>query len=87
MERDRARSNPRLYLSSPLTFCSLYSLSMACLLLSYLKFFRIRLVMMFSLAFLHSSDEHRRSSFLPNDLDDRFVCFSPLLCRFSPLLC
>ena len=29
--------------------------------------------MEFSFAFLPSFEEHRRSSFLPNDLDDRFV--------------
>jgi hypothetical protein len=51
VERDRAISNPRLYLSSPLSSCPLHPLSTVCLLLSYLKFFRTRLVMEFSLAF------------------------------------
>ena len=82
VERDKVRFDPRLYLSSHLSFCSLQSLSIVRLLLSYPKFFRTRLVMVFPLASFLSFDEHRRSPFLPNDLDDRFVCFSLLLCSF-----
>ena len=83
VERDKVRFDPRLYLSSHLSFCSLQSLSIVRLLLSYPKFFRTRLVMVFPLASFLSFDEHRRSPFLPNDLDDRFVCFSLLLCSFT----
>jgi len=61
---------------SPSSSCPLHSLSMVCLLLSYPKFFRTRLVMEFSLAFLHSFDKRGRSLFPPNDLDDRSACFS-----------
>jgi hypothetical protein len=50
VERGRARSNPRLYLSSSLSFRSLHSPSIVCLLLSYPKFFRTRPVIEFSLA-------------------------------------